>query len=398
MQTVIKREELYEQVWTMPITKIAASYGVSDSAIIKMCKKMEIPRPGVGYWTQVQHGRTINKPRLRKLSKHGAESHQIHLPPTNASKTASIKGPIDPKTQRPLRISVVDTLDAPHPLVAANIKRFKNAKPDAKGILRSESANHFDLEVSRDSLDRALRIMNSLLYAFDQQGWALEIQTEPTHRMSARVQEEQIFFSIKETFKGTELSWEERQARARASRNRSWPERYEFSATGILKLSIDTGYYYSQRSSWSDGKIQRVENCLDKFCTTLLHYSYAMKERRIEVERDRIMRGLQEASAEKVRARKAYNKHSKLQLFKEIESWRLANDIREYVAASAELVSVDTDLLEAHATWSQWALTYADSIDPLKGGTPIERQEEKNPQPRSNTNYGYQHYYRHRYY
>lgn len=43
-------EALLILVWTMPTIKVAASFGVSDKAVHKWCKKYGIPKPGAGYW------------------------------------------------------------------------------------------------------------------------------------------------------------------------------------------------------------------------------------------------------------------------------------------------------------------------------------------------------------
>ena len=45
---VIERKELYDLVWSKPITKIAVDYGISDSMVIKICKKLGVLRPGLG--------------------------------------------------------------------------------------------------------------------------------------------------------------------------------------------------------------------------------------------------------------------------------------------------------------------------------------------------------------
>ena len=39
----LNREELYEQVWSEPVTKVALRYGVSHVAIAKVCRKLSIP-------------------------------------------------------------------------------------------------------------------------------------------------------------------------------------------------------------------------------------------------------------------------------------------------------------------------------------------------------------------
>lgn len=53
------REKLYEQVWSQPVRKVAAEYGISDVALAKTCRKLKIPRPGRGYWAKVAAGKRI---------------------------------------------------------------------------------------------------------------------------------------------------------------------------------------------------------------------------------------------------------------------------------------------------------------------------------------------------
>lgn len=58
----LNREELYEQVWSMPMTKLARQYEISDVGLAKICKKLEIPVPGRGYWAK--KGRKKRPPLL----------------------------------------------------------------------------------------------------------------------------------------------------------------------------------------------------------------------------------------------------------------------------------------------------------------------------------------------
>jgi len=53
------REKLYEQVWSQPIWKLAPEYGVSDVALAKTCRKLQIPLPGKGYWAKAAVGKCI---------------------------------------------------------------------------------------------------------------------------------------------------------------------------------------------------------------------------------------------------------------------------------------------------------------------------------------------------
>lgn len=61
-----KREELYEDVWQKPLTALTDKYGVSAVAIGKVCRKLQVPVPGRGYWAKLAHGHRVQKKPLPK--------------------------------------------------------------------------------------------------------------------------------------------------------------------------------------------------------------------------------------------------------------------------------------------------------------------------------------------
>lgn len=48
------------------MSRLAKQYQLSDVGLAKICKKMQIPVPGRGYWAKVQNGA---KPPIRPLGK-----------------------------------------------------------------------------------------------------------------------------------------------------------------------------------------------------------------------------------------------------------------------------------------------------------------------------------------
>jgi hypothetical protein len=63
----IDRDELYERVWSEPVTTGAARLGLSDVGLAKICDKLNVPRPGRGYWVKKKHGRAELRPPLPPL-------------------------------------------------------------------------------------------------------------------------------------------------------------------------------------------------------------------------------------------------------------------------------------------------------------------------------------------
>ncbi|MBC7102650.1 MAG: hypothetical protein H5U13_05400 [Parvibaculum sp.] len=50
---MISREELYQLVWSKPMTKVAEQFDVSGSYMTRVCTMLNVPRPGVGYWAKL---------------------------------------------------------------------------------------------------------------------------------------------------------------------------------------------------------------------------------------------------------------------------------------------------------------------------------------------------------
>jgi len=58
------RQELYDLVWSKPMSKVAAEFGMSDVGFKKHCKKSDIPVPERGYWAKLARGKKVRQPPL----------------------------------------------------------------------------------------------------------------------------------------------------------------------------------------------------------------------------------------------------------------------------------------------------------------------------------------------
>ena len=61
---VITREELYELVWSTPMTKVAEKFEVSGSYLARVCTELRVPRPERGYWAKLAVGKAPQRPAL----------------------------------------------------------------------------------------------------------------------------------------------------------------------------------------------------------------------------------------------------------------------------------------------------------------------------------------------
>jgi hypothetical protein len=69
------RQSIYERAWIMPIVHFASEFNVSDSALVRACKKLYIPIPRRGYWARKSAGKPVEpRPPLPEV-----QESQDHL-------------------------------------------------------------------------------------------------------------------------------------------------------------------------------------------------------------------------------------------------------------------------------------------------------------------------------
>lgn len=61
---MVTREELYELVWSQPMTKTAQQFAVSGPYLARICTMLSVPRPERGYWAKLAVGKAPSRPPL----------------------------------------------------------------------------------------------------------------------------------------------------------------------------------------------------------------------------------------------------------------------------------------------------------------------------------------------
>ena len=78
------RAKLYEEVWKEPVAK---RYGVSDTALAKACRRLNVPLPPRGYWAKVRAGASVSIPALPEYKPERPGT----VPPKAKEKPQSVK-------------------------------------------------------------------------------------------------------------------------------------------------------------------------------------------------------------------------------------------------------------------------------------------------------------------
>lgn len=383
--TRLTREELYELVWSEPMSRLAPKYGLSDVGLKKTCKRMRVPTPGLGYWRRKERGYTVRKTPLPKLP---LSTPQDLKEVTFRKRSIPVDGTEQPsgpvveqqafESMEENRVAVLATLNDPHPLVARTVIALRKAKPDSQGYLVSKVGDLLDLRVSLATADRAMCIFDALLKALDSRGFATSVRrTSEQSATVVRVAGEDISIALSERIDKEEV----KSTSIAAERVSRWSTpRFESIPTGQLSLSITTGWSDGIRRTWADGKKQRVEDCLNAFIVGLVAAAEAEGLRRLEREEWQRNRRAEEERRVVEARRKEEEAAWTRALDHAVDQWLTARHLRGYIDAVRQAAGGNERLAEDSEldAWIKWAERHADEIDPLLPSPKVPKDPEAN--------------------
>ena len=377
----ITRKELYRQVWAKAVVKLAKEYGLSDVGFAKLCKRNDIPRPSLGYWAKKAAGQNLPTVPLPRAD----EDWDITI-------TSYTQSPDDPclraEAEKALSqavpenpITVPETLRGAHPLVSQSLHILELSEKDNVGLLQPPKG-YLDVMVSKDSLRRALRIMDALIKTFEGRGYPVKVLNDKDSGATVvELMDVKVPIGIREIVASRkEEADDDGNVEGRYVFRH---DRFKFrtAPSGDLCLEIEPrrGYYSSsggRRRKWSDGQRGKLEDYLSSFVVGVINIAVGKREAKLESERrerewqeQERQRAKQEAARAAMMERINKERAKVDKLSTDAAAWTKSRQIRDYIAAIRAKAKADGQDIGAGSEdgkWLIWAEQQADRLDPLK--------------------------------
>jgi hypothetical protein len=342
----ITRKELYDLIWSEPISIIAKRYNISDVGLRKICIRKNIPVPDRGHWTKVRFGYKVRKKKLPKYT--DEDKIELSIAFADNSGTPSPRAQLNAlekeiQNDPDLLTLVPDRLSDPDPL----IKQAKISLADKKshdrifdGVVKT-NPGEIKIRVAPKNIRRALRIMNAFIKLAKARGHSIKFNYDGT---CIRIEEVEIPISLMERFKIVK------------STDR-WSSR-TLVPSGQLCIRIGS---YSQKEI-KDGR-RSLEELLPRIMAKLeLDAKQTMEDRKIQAERNRI----QEEKLRKIKAEQNRIENEILKfkgLINNANLWQYSMIIRGHVKAVKENAISNQSLTPEVEKWILWAIKKADWLD-----------------------------------
>jgi hypothetical protein len=161
---VVQRDELYAQVWAHPMREVAKQYGLSDVGLAKICRKLNVPIPGRGYWARKAAGRpppkrTLPAPLSSRKTQITVRCRTLSPAPPEMTEAEHL---IALEAEPANRIVVTqDDSNSLHPIVARTERSLRGAKLGDSGLVEPRAKQYLHIRVGHESIERATLIINA---------------------------------------------------------------------------------------------------------------------------------------------------------------------------------------------------------------------------------------------
>jgi len=360
----LERENLFAAVWARPMTKVACDYGISDVALKKICTRMEIPTPPRGYWRRRELGYKMSIPKLPKLSAKGVDF--VHITGNTGPLVTGAEPDGLPELDDIRHQLATAGHSEPHPLTAQLRTSLNAGGIDERQVIKPRAKRASFISVSRAAAERTVAFLDALLASFDTAGLSVSVDQAKTPVLRIRVEDEEIGLSV------TEKIYRKNHVKTEAERHMReyWRiPRYNYIPSGLLTLELHASVPYKTRTSWSDGKRQRLENLTSEIIRGTIAVAKAQAQKRIDDEKARLEAAERHRQWEEAEDRRRREAQQAKHLAKMATQWAEAQRLREFIA-EVEACQAGLQNIEVHGmTISEWlaaARQYADTADPLQ--------------------------------
>lgn len=405
----IPREKLYEEVWAEPMTTVAKRYEVSSNYLARICERLNIPRPGRGYWQQRAVGADVEMEPLPEPE----PGDEIEWARDGSNPAIA---PMSSTSPRP-RTTGKNRPDQ-HPLLVAARGLFEDVRGGREVLyLVPRKTKLVDIFVTKATLGRALKVASDLFLYLEDRGHRVVLappgrgyqraavsvregvkssqdygdyergRWQPISPTTVLLGDVAIGLTFYETMEETDAVWRDGRyvrfeapkpaanAKRRASLFTQEHVSKHWFPTGRLGLHAYSAQGVAWEQTWVETKEDDLTSSFEAIGKTLDGAVLRVKKLLEEQAREQEKRELEWAEQRKRWRREEEERRAKEEeasrlkrIQEEITSWRLAKDIRSYVAEVRALVrESDLEITEGSGADKDlaWAERHADRVDPL---------------------------------
>jgi hypothetical protein len=366
--TKMTREELYNAVWTTPMSRLAMDYGISGNGLAKICDREDIPYPPRGYWAKHVVGRAPKETPLPKSSSaHSIIIRPTPLPPPPIELPPEVKQQAEKARASESALAVPESLLRPHAAIASWLTEHEQKKRRARSERDPWRRNLYDPGDFSETDHRKHRILDVLFKAIERHGG--KVKQGERGVLFAEVLGEKVEFQVREKQKQECRALTDDEKRFRSPGDNGWKK--ELVPTGWLVFEIKTWQWPSGLPrQWLESEKQPMEGMLPDILATFVAAGPLLVQQRKDreaAERERQLADQRRYEEQRRRKRDA----NRWRRFRELaQDWHELAAVRDFLAALRSMNVTPTAEIDGRSVeeWIAWAEEWLQRADPTAGG------------------------------
>ncbi len=343
------RHELYDLVWSKPMTTLAKEFNLSDNGLRKICMKNDIPLPNMGYWAKAKYGKVITRISLSKHIDDNEKLIEINVIDGNIKTLKNRTYFLSQITNnKVLSLKVAKRLSNPNKLIIeaqSHLKLDKKSWNNPASEITFTQKGFLDLVVAPKNLSRALCIYDCVIKNLDILNYKIKLDSKGTYITS--MDNHEIGFSFREKYRIVE-----------STDNHGWRNR-DLIPSGILSIKLD-GFGTSE---FKDFEKKSLEEQLPKILATIesrINEIRDFREKQAEKEKEKARI---EEIARKIQQRKDDELNKFRHFFNSAQRWKKYIVLKEYYDMVCSEYEKGNEIKDND--WILWAKEKLDWYNPL---------------------------------
>jgi hypothetical protein len=356
MPIALTRAELYARVWSEPVQKLSAEFGISGPGLAKLCRRHNIPVPPRGHWAKKAAGKRIRQPPLPGRPQ--GRPDRITFPGSAPKPEGDDQPPVHPlivaEADAAQAIIVSERLQVRHPLLR-QMREYWRGSRQPHWARQVPLPPRLEINVGREQESRVLRLLQALFAALARRGY--EVSRAEDGRIKVVVLDESCHLTTRERQRQV------KNAAPSSSGSSILPApRLQVVGSGELEVRIERAFH---RRTVADGKRGRLETRLNEVVVVLLESALAEKAdraarevaHRAELERQR--------RAEEARERRRQERARVTHLEQLADAADRHQRLRAFARALRETVG-EVPAAGAFGRWLDWVDRHVSAGDVLE--------------------------------
>lgn len=203
---ILTRRELYDLIWSTPISKLATDFGISDRGLAKICERHRVTGATRGYWAKLAVGKKVKQSIFREvddpvLNRIIINSSLAQLPDGMEEVLKAAKAErIARRALKPEEPSAsFEIIEQPHKAIAATARSLRRSKPDGWGVVSAVGEGLCAIAVHQRTAERVVSFLHQLASKLQERG----LQLIPEGQCMALVAgPDKIAFTVTERSRG----------------------------------------------------------------------------------------------------------------------------------------------------------------------------------------------------